>query len=125
VVLTPEEWVRQHLIHWLHAHLQYPLALMSVERGTKYNTLQKRTDLRVYSAEGTPILLVECKAPQVSITEATVRQVAVYNQTVAAPYLLISNGREHYCWHVHPETSQITPIPILPSFYEISLKTGN
>ncbi len=124
VVLTPEEWVRQHLIHWLHEHLQYPLALMSVERGTKYNTLQKRTDLRVYSSEGIPLLLVECKAPQVPITEATVRQVAVYNQTIAAPYLLVSNGREHYCWHVQAETNQITPLPVLPSFQEISLKTG-
>ncbi|MBC3542331.1 type I restriction enzyme HsdR N-terminal domain-containing protein [Rufibacter sediminis] len=122
VLLTPEEWVRQHIVYLLHAHLHYPLALMSVERGTTYNTLQKRTDLRIYSTEGTPLLLVECKAAHVPITEATVRQVAVYNQTIAAPYLMVSNGREHYCWHVHPVSKQITPIPVLPSFQEISLK---
>ncbi|RNI24980.1 type I restriction enzyme HsdR N-terminal domain-containing protein [Rufibacter latericius] len=119
VLLTPEEWVRQHIIHLLHAHLAFPLALMSVERGTKYNTLQKRTDLRVYSTDGLPLLLVECKAAHVPITEATVKQVAVYNQTIAAPYLMVSNGLEHYCWHVHPGTKQITPIPVLPSFYEM------
>ncbi len=122
VVLTPEEWVRQHIIHLLHAHLQYPLALMSVERGTKYNTLQKRTDLRVYSSAGKPLLLVECKAPHVPITQATVSQVAVYNQTIAAPYLMVSNGREHYCWQVEAITNKITPISVLPSFQEISQK---
>ncbi|ALJ00889.1 type I restriction enzyme HsdR N-terminal domain-containing protein [Rufibacter tibetensis] len=119
VLLTPEEWVRQHIIFLLNEHLQYPLTLMSVERGTKYNSLQKRTDLRVYSTEGFPLLLVECKAPYVPITEATIRQVAVYNQTIAAPYLMVTNGREHYCWHVQRETGQITPIPVLPSFFEI------
>ncbi|WP_207429990.1 type I restriction enzyme HsdR N-terminal domain-containing protein [Sabulibacter ruber] len=123
VVLTPEEWVRQHIIHLLHAHLHYPLALMSVERGTKYNTLQKRTDLRVYSSQGAPLLLVECKAPHVPITEATVRQVVVYNQTICASYLMVSNGREHYCWQVQPGTNKMTPIAILPSFKEIGQKT--
>jgi type I site-specific restriction endonuclease len=121
VLLTPEEWVRQHIIHFLHTHLQYPLALMSVERGTKYNTRQKRTDLRVYSTNGTPLLLVECKAAHIPITEAVVRQVAVYNQSIAAPYLMVTNGKDHYCWHVDPETNKITPIPVLPSFQKNSL----
>lgn len=123
-MLTPEEWVRQHIIHLLHAHLHYPLTLMSVERGTKYHALQKRTDLRVYSPEGTPLLLVECKAGHVPITQATVQQVAVYNQSIAAPYLMVSNGRDHYCWHVQPQTNTITPIPVLPSFSEICQKIG-
>ncbi|MFB9864936.1 type I restriction enzyme HsdR N-terminal domain-containing protein [Rufibacter immobilis] len=121
VVLTPEEWVRQHVIHFLHQYLGYPLSLMSVERGTKYNALQKRTDLRIYTTAGAPLLLVECKAAHVPITDATVRQVAVYNQTVAAPYLMVSNGLQHYCWHVNPQSKQITPISVLPSFSEISL----
>jgi hypothetical protein len=123
VLLTPEEWVRQHIIHLLHAHLHYPLSLMSVERGTKYNKLQKRTDLRVYSSEGVPLLLVECKAAHVSISQATVQQVAVYNQSIAAPYLMVSNGRDHFCWHVEPGTTQVTPLSVLPSFLEIGSKT--
>jgi len=121
VLLTPEEWVRQHIIHLLHAHLHYPLSLMSVERGTKYNKLQKRTDLRVYSSQGSPLLLVECKAAHVPISQATVQQVAVYNQTIAAPYLMVSNGRDHFCWHVAPGTDQVTPLAFLPPFPEINL----
>ncbi|MBC6611282.1 type I restriction enzyme HsdR N-terminal domain-containing protein [Hymenobacter sp. BT507] len=100
VVLTPEEWVRQHVVHYLTGHLGYPLGLLSLERGHAYNQRRKRTDLCAYDAHGRPLLLVECKAPTVPITAAVAMQAATYNQTIGAPLLLLTNGLEHYCWRV-------------------------
>ena len=100
VVLTPEEWVRQHVAHYLMAHLGYPRGLLSLERGHRYNQRQKRTDLVALGPTGQPLLLVECKRPAVAITPAVARQAATYNQTMHAPLLLITNGLVHYCWRV-------------------------
>jgi hypothetical protein len=99
VVLTPEEWVRQHLVHYLLS-LGYPRGLLSLERGHRYNQRQKRTDLVALGPDGRPLLLVECKRPSVAITPAVAQQVATYNQTLRAPLLLLTNGLVHYCWRV-------------------------
>jgi hypothetical protein len=116
VPLTPEEWVRQHFAHFLvHTH-GYPKSLISIERGTTYNKLQKRTDLCVYNQQGQPFLLVECKAAHVPITQEVVRQVSVYNQVLRARYVVISNGLEHYCWEVDFESRQYTPLPDIPPY---------
>ncbi|MBC5994354.1 type I restriction enzyme HsdR N-terminal domain-containing protein [Pontibacter cellulosilyticus] len=116
VVLTPEEWVRQHFVHYLTGALGYPKSLISIERGTSYNTLQKRTDLCVYSNEGKPHLLVECKAAYVPITQDVVKQVSVYNQTLQAKYVVITNGLQHYCWQVDFETRRFEPLQEIPTF---------
>ncbi len=100
VVLTPEEWVRQHVAHYLMAHLGYPRGLLSLERGHRYNQRQKRTDLVALGPAGRPLLLVECKRPSVAITPAVAQQAATYNQTMRAPLLLLTNGLVHYCWRV-------------------------
>lgn len=100
VVLTPEEWVRQHVVHYLISHRGYPKGLLSLERGLRYNQRQKRTDLVALDASGQPLLLVECKAPSVPITAAVAQQAATYNQTVGAPLLLLTNGLQHFCWRV-------------------------
>ncbi|TPG65827.1 type I restriction enzyme HsdR N-terminal domain-containing protein [Hymenobacter nivis] len=100
VVLTPEEWVRQHVVHYLVGHLAYPRGLLALERGLRYNQRQKRTDLLALGPTGQPLLLVECKAPHVAIDGAVARQAATYNQTVGAPLLLLTNGLVHYCWRV-------------------------
>jgi hypothetical protein len=101
VVLTPEEWVRQHVVHYLIDHRGYPKGLLSVERGHRYNQRQKRTDLVALDAHGQPLLLVECKAPSVPITAAVAQQVATYNLSIGAPLLLLTNGLTHFCWHVN------------------------
>jgi len=100
VVLTPEEWVRQHVAQYLMTHLGYPRGLLSLERGHRYNQRQKRTDLVAFGPAGQPLLLVECKRPTVAITPAVARQAATYNQTLRAPFLLLTNGLTHYCWRV-------------------------
>ena len=81
-----------------------------------YNKLQKRTDLRVYSSEGKPLVLIECKAASVKICAETVKQASVYNQTLRAPYVMLTNGLEHYCWKVDFAASRYEPLSEIPAF---------
>jgi len=96
VVLTPEEWVRQHVIHYLHVHKGYSKALIAVEKQLKLYTLTKRFDILVFSKSGQPFLAVECKAPSVSISQDTFDQIARYNLSIKAAYLMVTNGLNHY-----------------------------
>jgi hypothetical protein len=92
IVLTPEEWVRQHIIHALICE-GYPSSLIAVEKGIKigYNQ-EKRFDLVVYSSTHTPFLAIECKAPEVKVTQKAFTQLFEYNTEIRAPYLMVSNG---------------------------------
>lgn len=115
VVLTPEEWVRQHFIHLLMDH-GYPKGLMSIEGGVKYNKLQKRADIVAYSRQGTPFLLIECKAPHVKLTEAVFQQAAVYNQQLKAPYVAITNGLDSYICKIDFEKKSYSFLNGLPEY---------
>lgn len=98
LVLTPEEWVRQHWVHYLHKHKHYPKALMHIESGLKLNERQKRSDLLIYNNKGEKVLLAEFKAPTVKITEKVFHQIANYNSVHKIPLLVVSNGIAHfYC----------------------------
>lgn len=108
--------MRQHLVHYLIGHLRYPKSLISIERGTTYNKLQKRTDLCVYNQQGEPYLLAECKAAHVPITQEVVKQVSTYNQSLQARYVVISNGLQHFCWEVDFQTRQYKPLQEIPAF---------
>jgi hypothetical protein len=119
IVLTPEEWVRQHFLHYLINNLGYPKRLISIERGTNYNKLQKRTDLCVYDNFGNPLMLIECKAAYVPVTQDVVKQVSVYNQTIKARFVVITNGLAHYCWQVDFETRQFQPLQEIPAFAKL------
>jgi hypothetical protein len=118
VVLTPEEWVRQHFVHYLIHTLSYPKSLISIERGANFNKLQKRSDVCVYNQGGKPHLLVECKAPHVPITQDVVKQVSVYNQTLQAKLVVITNGLQHFCWQVDFETRQFQPLQEIPAYID-------
>ncbi|WP_317173366.1 type I restriction enzyme HsdR N-terminal domain-containing protein [Hymenobacter armeniacus] len=118
VVLTPEEWVRQHVVHYLTDHLGYPRGLLALERGLRYNQRQKRTDLLALNPEGQPLLLVECKAPSVPITQAVARQATTYNQTIGAPLLLLTNGLVHYCWRVDFASRTNVRLEEVPAFVD-------
>ena len=100
LILTPEEWVRQHVIHLLLTRYAYPAALMRIEGGLRVHRLAKRTDLVVYDRDGAPFLLLECKAPAVPLTRAVVEQALRYNLTLKAPYLAVSNGMDFFCGKV-------------------------
>lgn len=116
LLLTPEEWVRQHWVNHLHKQFGYPLSLMHIEGGLKLNSLQKRHDLVVYNSLGQRILLAEFKAPTVKITENTFRQIANYNSQYKIPLLLVSNGIEHYYCKIDFENAGFTFLRELPSF---------
>lgn len=97
VVLTPEEWVRQHFIHYLTNKLEYPKTLFKIESSLSYNQLQKRSDILVHNREGKAWMLVECKAPEIRLTQKAFNQVAVYNMSIGAKYLVVTNGMIVFC----------------------------
>ncbi|MBR5957955.1 MAG: type I restriction enzyme HsdR N-terminal domain-containing protein [Salinivirgaceae bacterium] len=113
VALTPEEWVRQNIIRHLLA-LGFPQGLISVEQPITYNGLQKRCDIVVYNRQAQPRMIVECKAPQVSITQKVFDQIAVYNLQLNVEYLLVTNGLQHFCCHINPENKQVVFLPDFP-----------
>lgn len=97
LVLTPEEWVRQHWINYLIEGMSYPKGLFSLEKGLKYNQLSKRTDLVVFDREGEAFLLIECKAPSVKINQKTLTQALTYNKPLNCTHIILSNGFQHIC----------------------------
>lgn len=100
LVLTPEEWVRQHFLHFLINQKGYPASLINMETGLKYNQQQKRTDLIAHNNSMEAVLLVECKAPSIKITDKTFQQIATYYSQVSSRYMVITNGLEHYCFSI-------------------------
>jgi hypothetical protein len=98
MVLTPEEWVRQHFVQFLIQEKKYPVSLIALEKQLTINNRKKRTDILVFNKEGYPEIIVECKAPKIKITQATFDQIARYNLKLKANFLIVTNGLEHfYC----------------------------
>jgi hypothetical protein len=116
LLLTPEEWVRQHVIHYLVNSLNYPGSLISLEKGLKYNALQKRFDILVLDRSGASFFLIECKAPDIKLTQKTMEQVCVYNNKFNAPYIAISNGCTHICLQRIEETGKYRQIDHFPDY---------
>ncbi len=119
LVLTPEEWVRQNCIHFLSEYREFSLNLMGVERSLELNGQKFRFDLVVYSPSGNPLLLVECKSSEVPISQATIDQIFSYNLKLKVPYLLMTNGIQHYIIKIDPETEARIFLNNLPSFREM------
>ena len=97
IVLTPEEWVRQHFIHFILVELKYPKGLLKIEGGLTYNELHKRSDILVFDREAKPWMIIECKSPDLKLSEVTLQQASVYNASVKAKYLTVTNGLTHIC----------------------------
>jgi len=116
LLLTPEEWVRQHWIHFLHLQKYYPLTLMRTEGGLILNDLQKRSDLLIYDNNGNKVLLAEFKAPSVKITSNTFEQISNYNSVHKIPLLLVSNGLEHYFCKINFDLGTYEFISDLPIY---------
>ena len=97
IALTPEEWVRQHMLHFLAGHRGFPASLIKVEAALTYNKMKKRSDIVAYGSNGKPVLVVECKAPQIEISQGVFDQAAMYNVSFSGNYLVVTNGMEHFC----------------------------
>ncbi|OIN59364.1 type I restriction enzyme HsdR N-terminal domain-containing protein [Arsenicibacter rosenii] len=114
--LTPEEWVRQHVINLLVNHYRYPKTLIRCEGGLTLNKLQKRTDLVTFDRQGKPFLLVECKAPHIALTQSVFDQIGRYNLIHKAPFLVITNGNTHYCCAIDFDTDAVSYLDDFPAF---------
>ena len=97
MILTPEEWVRQHFVMFLSSAMGYPLSLMSVEKGLEVNTLRKRTDIVVHDRSGIPWMIVECKAPEVPVSADALHQASGYHQKLQSRFIVVTNGIRHIC----------------------------
>jgi hypothetical protein len=116
VSLTPEEWVRQNLIAFITLIKGYPISMIGVEKQLVLNKLSKRFDLVVFSRNGNPFMLAECKAPGIEITEKTFDQAARYNMLLRAEYFLITNGLDHYTCRLDYENKQYIFIEEIPHY---------
>lgn len=115
VVLTPEEWVRQHFTHLMINHLGYPKSLIKVESGLSYFKSRKRSDITVMKSDGTAFLIVECKNPEVKFGREALNQIATYNKVVKAGYIAITNGLNHFIWKL--ESDKYTQLKEFPVYH--------
>ena len=116
VALTPEEWVRQHVLNYLIHELGCPASLIAVEQKLVVNKLTKRADVVVHDRQGRAVLLVECKAPEVKVDQSTFEQAARYNTVFKVPYLLVSNGLVHYCCRIRHDNGKIEFLTKVPAY---------
>ncbi len=116
VVLQPEEWVRQHIVHHLLFDKNYPHSHMNVEKIIHINSLKKRYDVVVYNSDGSIEILVECKSPDIKISQSTFDQIARYNLQLQGKYLMVTNGLEHYYCKMNFEKEKYTFLSQIPDF---------
>jgi hypothetical protein len=116
IILTPEEWVRQHTVQFLLQEKKYPKSYLNVEKIIRLNDINKRYDIVVFHPNGELFLLIECKAPEVKITQDTFDQIARYNLKLNAEYLMVTNGLNHYFCQMDFEKEQYIFLDHLPDF---------
>lgn len=116
VVLTPEEWVRQHIIHYLIEDKDYPLSSITVEKKLSVNKLTKRTDIVVFNPDGNTHIVVECKAPSVKITQESFDQIARYNLALNANFLIVTNGLDHFFCKMDFKNEQYVFLDDIPCY---------
>jgi len=119
LVLTPEEWVRQHFIQFLILEKKFPKSLIQIEGGLSLNRLQKRTDIVIFNALGERIMVIECKAPSVKISQATFDQAARYNSVHKTKWLVVTNGLVHCYATIDHEEERFVFIKDLPEYQSL------
>lgn len=119
VALTPEEWVRQHFVHFLIEHKGYPLSLMSNEVSLDLNGMSRRCDTVVFDRSLKPRVIIEYKAPTVKVTQRVFDQICRYNIVLQVDYLIVSNGLDHYCCRVDYAKQSYVFLPDIPTYSEI------
>ena len=120
IIITPEEWVRQHVVQFLLQDKKYPKSHINVEKLLKINDLNKRYDVVVYNPDGSIFILVECKAPEIKISQHTFDQIARYNMTLNEKYLMVTNGLNHYFCKMDYEKEKYDFLPELPDYQSLN-----
>lgn len=116
IVLTPEEWVRQHFVHFLIEHKNYPTALMANEIQMTVGDKVLRADSILYSRELKPRMIIEYKAPHIPITQKVFDQISTYNLLLHVDYLVISNGIQHYACKMDYEGKKYVFLQDIPDY---------
>lgn len=120
IKLTPEEWVRQHFTHYLIVYKGYPQALLANEVTINVCGVARRCDSVLYNARGgTPKVIIEYKAPHITITQTVFQQIYAYNSVLKADYLIVSNGLSHYCCYVNYKKMSVEYLRDIPAFSEL------
>jgi hypothetical protein len=119
LVMTPEEQVRQLFARYLVEEKQYPASLMATEYALTLNKMSKRCDILVFDRKGHPVVLVECKSPDVRIGREVFDQVARYNMVFRVAYLLITNGLKHYCCRVDHQAGTVEFLDDIPMYHAL------
>ncbi|HBF88212.1 MAG TPA: restriction endonuclease subunit R [Bacteroidales bacterium] len=119
IILTPEEWVRQHFLNFLVVEKHYPKSLISVEKNLIINQNSFRADIVAYNKNAEPILLVECKAASVKIEQTVFEQIGTYNILLKVPYLIVTNGISHFCCKINFLDSSYVFLKEIPDYTEL------
>lgn len=116
VILTPEEWVRQHFMRYLVTEKKYPASLIAVEKKLNLHQTTKRTDIVVYNRNLKPEIIVECKAPNVPISQEVFDQIARYNLKLEARFLIVTNGLQHFYCQIDTENESYLFLEDIPNW---------
>lgn len=116
VALTPEEWVRQHFIHYLTEHKHYPTTLLANEVPLRIGNKALRADSVLYTRTLQPKMIVEYKAPHIEITQRVFEQIAAYNMKLHVDYLVVSNGMRHFCCKMNYDDNTLHFLPDIPDY---------
>jgi hypothetical protein len=120
VRLTPEEWVRQNFISYLINAGSYPPGLIGVEVFFNLNSLKRRVDILVHNRQGKPVMIVECKSPEVKINDKIFEQIVTYNMGFRLPYIVVTNGMVHYACRVYPDKKKYEFLNFIPLYEDIA-----
>jgi hypothetical protein len=119
VRLTPEEWVRQNFIQYLIHEGNYPPGLIGVEMAINVNRMKRRVDIMVHDRQGRPVMVVECKSPDITLDEKVSDQVVAYNRQLNVPYIIITNGIVHYACKIGIEPNENQYLMVIPQYDEL------
>jgi hypothetical protein len=119
VKLTPEEWVRQNFIQYLVNEGKYPAGLIGVEIAINLNRLKRRVDILVHNRSGVPVMIVECKAPDISLNDKVFDQIVVYNLGLKVPYIIVTNGMDHYACKIDFKENRYDFLNVIPLFEDL------
>lgn len=120
VALTPEEWVRQHFVNYLIVEKEYPEGCIGNEISLRVGDMAKRCDTVIYDDRAQPIVIVEYKATTVPITQKVFDQTWRYNLPLRVPYIIISNGLQHFCCQIDYETGQCSFLKDIPKYKDLT-----
>lgn len=119
VALLPEEWVRQHLLHYFIENKQFPKGLIKVEQYIKVNNMKRFTDVSVFNKAGKPVLIAECKSYKIEINRYTFEQIATYGATLQPQYFVLTNGLRHFVYRLDWENAAFEFLKDVPFYKEL------